>query len=269
MEAFLEELEKPADAYRVNSQDLRKGLSELREGLKRIRQELGEHFADLDESDRYGRQMWSFVKKANMQMEDLIHDVNNADSTFTDAVSYYGEEDKNMSSSEFYGIFKTFVTSYKKCQAENQTAADERLAVEKRKQVIEEQKQNREKALNDAMPDENSDVLDTLLEKLRNGDTVGRRARRTRPTADARPPAPLSLTLENSLPSGDTVDLARDMLARLQSDGFTAPISPTAPVTQRRRRRRTDTASNGGDNPGSPLMTEIHDIKEEEPGGSQ
>lgn len=57
--------------------------------------------------------MWAFVSKANVQMEDLIHDVNNADSLFTDVLSYYGEEDKNISSSEFYGIFKTFITSYK------------------------------------------------------------------------------------------------------------------------------------------------------------
>lgn len=95
----------------VNAQDLRKGVSELREGLARIRQELVEHFAET--TDRYGKQMWVFVNKANAQMEDLIHDVNNAESTFTDAVSYYGEDEKNMTSSDFYGIFKTFVTSFK------------------------------------------------------------------------------------------------------------------------------------------------------------
>lgn len=57
--------------------------------------------------------MWNFVGKANAQVEDLIDDVNLADTTFTEVIKYYGEEDKNMSSSEFYGIFKTFVTSYK------------------------------------------------------------------------------------------------------------------------------------------------------------
>lgn len=67
----------------------------------------------MDENDKYGKQMWAFVSKANVQMEDLVHDVNNADSTFTDVLNYYGEEDKNMSSSEFFAIFKTFVTSYK------------------------------------------------------------------------------------------------------------------------------------------------------------
>jgi len=99
----------------VNLQDIRKGLADLRDGLSRIHQELLEHFADLDENDRYGKQMWSFYNKASVQLEDLVDDVKNADSTFTDAISYYGEEDKNTSSSEFYGIFKTFVISYKVC----------------------------------------------------------------------------------------------------------------------------------------------------------
>jgi len=66
----------------------------LRDGLKRIRQELGEHFADLDDQDVYSKQMWSFSSKANEQVEDLVHDVNNAESTFIDVISYYGEDEK-------------------------------------------------------------------------------------------------------------------------------------------------------------------------------
>ena len=97
----------------MNLQDVRKSLGELREGLKAIRKELTEHFSDMDMTDKYGKQMWSFVGKATSQLEDLVDDVNHADSTFTEVVKYYGEDDKNMTSSEFYGIFKTFVTSYK------------------------------------------------------------------------------------------------------------------------------------------------------------
>lgn len=255
-------------------------MSELREGLKRIRQELGEHFADINEGDRYGKQMWAFVNKANVQVEDLIHDVNNADSTFTDAISYYGEEDKNMSSSEFFGIFKTFVISYKvrslfflllprylivaqKCQMDNQTAAEDKLAVEKRRQALEENKVNRQKAIEAAGANEDQDVLDAVLAKLRNGDPV-RKARRTRPNADPQPLVPLSLTLEGSSITGDAGDIARDMLARLQSDGFPLPVSSTvpAPTSQRRRRLRIESASTG-ELPGSPLASEIQDIQEE------
>ncbi|KAJ7632366.1 hypothetical protein FB45DRAFT_912263 [Roridomyces roridus] len=249
MEDFLEELSKPSEAYRVNLQDLRKELGELREGLKRIRQELGDYFADMDQNDKYGKQMWTFVGRANSQLEDLIDNVNLADTTFTEAIKYYGEEDKTMSSSEFYGIFKTFITSYRKCKADNQTLADERLAVEKRRQAADEMKANRQKALDESVPDENGDVLDTLLEKLRNGDTVNRRTRRNRAGNDPRPQVPPSLNLEGEMPA--TADLARDMLKRLQSDGFVPPSSPTVGVAERRRRRR-DLTSDLGD-PVSPL----------------
>ncbi len=46
-------------------------------------------------------------------MEDVTDDVNAADTLFTDVVRYFGEDDKNMSSTEFYGVFKTFITSYR------------------------------------------------------------------------------------------------------------------------------------------------------------
>lgn len=85
----------------------------MREGIKRIRQELTDHFSNVEQNNRYGKQMWTFVGKATTQLEYLLDDVNAAESTFTEVVGYYGEDEKNMSSSEFYGIFKTFVTSYK------------------------------------------------------------------------------------------------------------------------------------------------------------
>lgn len=97
----------------VSLQDVRKTLGELREGLKKIRQELADHFATPDQTDRYGTQMFAFAKQAGEQLEDLLDDVNQADSIFSDVVRYYGEDEKNMGSSEFYGVFKTFVTSYK------------------------------------------------------------------------------------------------------------------------------------------------------------
>jgi len=260
MEDFLEELAKPAEAYRVNLQDLRKGLSELRDGLKRIRQELSENFVDMDPSDRFTKQMWSFTSMASMQLEDLVDDVNLADTTFTEVIKYYGEEDKNMTSSEFYGIFKTFVTSYKKCKADNQTAAEEKLAREKRRQAAEDSRANRERAQVESLPDENGEDIDTVLEKLRNGVSLGRRARRARPGAEARPPTSFSQAAGGSTAGDVTADLARDLLARLQSDGFSAsgpaPPSPTIATAQRRRRRR-ELASGGEDSPTSPLSTEM------------
>lgn len=100
----------------VNLLDVRKGTNELRDGLKRVRTELNEHFADVDASssqDLYAKKMWRFVGEASDRLKDLIDEVNLADAVFSEVVRYYGEDEKNMSSSEFYGIFKTFVTSYR------------------------------------------------------------------------------------------------------------------------------------------------------------
>lgn len=99
-----------------NLQDVRKGLSELREGLKKIRTELTEHFQDLEalpQEDRFGRTMWRFVGEASDRLEDLVDQVTLADATFSEVMKYFGEDGKTMTSTEFFGIFKTFVTSYK------------------------------------------------------------------------------------------------------------------------------------------------------------
>ena len=116
---------KPVDSPpSVNLQDVRKGLAELRDGLKSIRQELNEHFSEVEQNDRYSKQMWGFLGQATRQMEDLNDDVNAADTLFTDVVRYFGEDDKNMSSAEFYGVFKTFITSYRVRDFTSRTCTD-------------------------------------------------------------------------------------------------------------------------------------------------
>jgi len=234
MEEFLEELNRPSEAYRDNLQDGRKDLANLREGLKKIRQELTDHFANVEPSNQYGTKMWAFLKKATALLEDLVDDVNAAESTFSEVAQFYGEDEKNMTSSEFYGIFKIFITSYKKCKMDNQTFAELKASAEKRRIAAEELRASRQKAQEEASESEDTSVLDNLLEKLRSGENVGRRARRTRPSA-----ATSALTVDTA-PSldEDPAGVARDMLARLQSDGF-ATLTPTSnPYSASRRNRR-------------------------------
>ncbi|KAI1788457.1 hypothetical protein LXA43DRAFT_1159295 [Ganoderma leucocontextum] len=247
MEAFLDELAAPAEAYRVNLLEVRKSLSELREGLKNIRKELTDNFSEMDINDKYGKKMWSFIGKATSQLEDLIDDVNHANNTFSEVVKYYGEDEKNINSAEFYGIFKTFVTSYKKCRADNLSITEEREAVEKRRQAAEDARANKvkQKEANHEENEEDNAALDNLLEKLRNGDSVGPKARRARKsTATRQTTAPLTLNTDillTTTKSGDeTIDIARDMLMRLKSDGFDAlmPSTPTIPSMRRSRRKR-------------------------------
>jgi cytokinesis protein len=138
MDEFLDELAKPAEAYRglctsyktclstdithpVNTLDIRKDLGELRDGLKRIRQELNDYYTDLTLGDGFSKQMWTFVGKATSRLEYLVDDVNHAETTFTEVVKYFGEDEKNVTSTEFFAVFKTFVTSYKVSGSETYT----------------------------------------------------------------------------------------------------------------------------------------------------
>jgi cytokinesis protein len=57
--------------------------------------------------------MWRFSSEATDRLADLVEQVTLAETTFSDVIKHYGEDEKSMNSSEFYGIFKTFITSYK------------------------------------------------------------------------------------------------------------------------------------------------------------
>lgn len=118
--------------------------------------------------------------------------------------------------------------------------------MERRRLQNEELKASRSKASEDQNTENNdTSLLDDLMEKLRNGDSVGRKARRNRPA----PPAPLALS-EDVTNGGDAVDLAKDMLAKLKSDGFEVaepspaivPVSRSERMMSRRARLRASDA---------------------------
>ena len=100
--------------------------------------------------------------------------------------------------------------------------------MEKRKRHAEEMKASRLAADSTASSSEPADTsaLDNLLEKLRNGDSVGRKARRNRVIT---PTPVITSETASDLVNGDPSDLAKDMLARLKSEGFDGPLSPIPP----------------------------------------
>ena len=125
---------------------------------------------------------------------------------------------------------------------DNQTFAEQKAAAERRKQQAEDAKAARAKAANAVAED--STMLDSLLEKLRSGESVKGRTGKTR-RAERQKPGPSPLSLPD--PSvGDTADIAKGMLAALKSDGFdltSMPLSPTLkaePARSRRARIRSD-----------------------------
>jgi len=138
---------------------------------------------------------------------------------------------------------------------QNQTIAEQKLALERRRQAHEENRSNRQKEQEATAGDEHEGALEKLLTDLRNGDTISRKARRRRPAPENQL-APLPLNL------ADSSNVARDMLARLQSDGFEA-TPPIVTTQHRRRRRRTERTFDSEELPGSPLAIEIQENDED------
>lgn len=144
-----------------------------------------------------------------------------------------------------------------KCQQDNRAILEEKEAVTRRKQAQEEMKATRDRAREAATPGdlEDTSALDDLMNKLRAGDSVGRRTRRARRpsragagTGGAAPSLSINPEATSSPHLGgvEAADMAIDMLATLKSDGFVpTPTSPTASSsalpTARRRRLRTGT----------------------------
>jgi cytokinesis protein len=138
--------------------------------------------------------------------------------------------------------------------------AEEKSALERRRQAHEESRLNRHKEP-EATADEDGGALEKLLINLRNGDTISRKARRRRPAPESQLLTPLPSNIDGLTPSNDASHIARDMLARLQSDGFAA--IPPVTTQRRRRRRRTERTFDSEETPGSPLAMEIQEYNED------
>ncbi len=143
IEGFLDELGRPAEAYRggitlkipnvhqwlictiflaVSYEELSSGTRELNTGLSRIRNELETNFVNLN--DGYARRMFPFVADAEERVLTLRDRVLAAGKAFNEVKAYYGEGDDRFdptsgaeffgrpTSLEFFGNFKTFITSY-------------------------------------------------------------------------------------------------------------------------------------------------------------
>lgn len=117
---------------------------------------------------------------------------------------------------------RTFIdasTRRQKCKVENQSVEDEKIKADKRRQA---QEDRRVQLQTNETAEENSEVIDKLLIKLKNGEPMTARKRRAK-VSDAQ--STYSLKLKTSAPA----DMARDMLAQLQSNGFDTPNALSTP----------------------------------------
>jgi len=141
-ERFLDELAKPADAFKGACTDLllpsprrpvadslelalpaadlkhvRTALVDFVEQHKALENLLDADFGDLSSlhpDDGFPKRMFRFRREAEERLAALKDTLQLADGTYQRALTLYGEDAKSITSTdEFFSVFKTFVTSYK------------------------------------------------------------------------------------------------------------------------------------------------------------
>lgn len=199
VEAFLDELEDPAEACRVQLLDLKRDLAELKSGSLQHKKEL-DRFIDEDEAhleDPYTKLMLPFLNEAGSELSRLGDQVQFTERTYIDALRYFGEGPdpkrrgfpaaQPMHTEDFFGVFREFSTAYRKVKADNVKIAEQRQIESKRRAAAEEREKERLEALarKEAGVDD-SLVLETLLGNLRTGGGTPKSKRKARERGAAR-----------------------------------------------------------------------------------
>ncbi|CAO3653877.1 unnamed protein product [Mucor hiemalis] len=107
---FLDQLKECEEASKVNKVELVSEFSNIKKGLKQ--------FDVLSSEDSFTETMKAFEKEAKKKFDMIEQLWQKSDSSFEKVVSFYGENSKTMQPNEFFKIFYTFSTSWKKCSNE-------------------------------------------------------------------------------------------------------------------------------------------------------
>ncbi|KAG0358937.1 Dishevelled associated activator of morphogenesis 2 [Gamsiella multidivaricata] len=198
------EISSCGEACRVSLPELQSDFNHIKTQLKEIKVELSTHYPDglkTCADDRFYEVMQPFIETAERQFSRTESAITEMEILYKDCVKFYGEEPTIMKPDEFFGIFKTFTSSFEKAREDNRKQRERdtqrekaRLAAKQRQEQIAAKRNrlqvpdiNGEGSTSDA--DGGSDdkgMMDSLLESLRNGrdNEASRRDRRRKHRMD-------------------------------------------------------------------------------------
>ncbi|KAI9146343.1 hypothetical protein BKA69DRAFT_1034590 [Paraphysoderma sedebokerense] len=148
---FTNEIKPVSEACRVNFELLNTELNLLRSGLRDIINEL-ERFhnnpnggdEDKDKQDRFKSVMSEFKIRIEGLMKDLNVRVTKMEKCYKSVVQLFGEDPDKMGPEEFFGIFKTFLTSFETALSDNQKQREAEELKAKRRKIHRESREKKE-----------------------------------------------------------------------------------------------------------------------------
>jgi len=157
--------------------------------LNDLAMELDKNYTDeeLEENDRFPANMRVFVERSKNKFEELQVKYTSMEVAYKDVVSYFGEDPKSTKPDEFFGIFKTFISSFERARYDNKVQKERELVLQKRKEEIESRKKKQKDKTSISVkegitqdPSEEKYLMDNLLETLKDGKVLDTRTRRKR-----------------------------------------------------------------------------------------
>lgn len=113
---FAQGIQAPPLTLVVNFQDMQGTSKTMLDEIRAIRRSLEDNFSDM--SDGYTRKMLRFSATAEDELQELRDGIIGAEAGLREVQTYYGEGEemgRMMQSQDFFGIFRTFTSSYKVC----------------------------------------------------------------------------------------------------------------------------------------------------------
>ncbi|CAO3595395.1 unnamed protein product [Absidia cylindrospora] len=227
LHGFLDDLQETGHACRVTLQDMVKDYNEIRSGLQKLLQELENHYGDgyvAPEGDNFAKTMLDFRNNAIDKFEQLEVRYTSMDVAYKDVVSFYGENPNQMKPDEFFGIFKTFTSSWERAMGDNKSARQKLENMERacrqeeeRKERIKAQKMRGVDTSNveNSNNDDDKNIMDNLLDRLRAGEMETNTKRRGERSAARRQQRIESVAIQ-----------AEDLLKSIQTDESSSSIIP-------------------------------------------
>lgn len=182
---FQEEFKHVTAASRVALGEVTSEVTDMKRQLDDLQTELDLHFSKEKENeekdnkeDKFAEMMRPFLERNQQKFSDLEKRFEQMKKAFEDTVLLFGEEIKGASPEEFFGIFKTFMTSFDRVFKDNtkirekeKKAADKKEREEKDKLRKEEKrmKAKENNAMRQSSAHDEKGMMDKLLATLRTG----------------------------------------------------------------------------------------------------
>uniref|UniRef100_A0A673KTH2 Protein diaphanous homolog 1-like n=2 Tax=Sinocyclocheilus rhinocerous TaxID=307959 RepID=A0A673KTH2_9TELE len=174
---FSEELIHVEKASRVSAETLQKNLDQMGKQIKNLEKDIETFPPPQSDRDKFVEKMTSFVATAGEQFEKLKLMHENMEKQYEDLGKYFVFDPKKMSPEEFFGDLNNFRNMFQQAVKENQKRKEAEEKIRRAKlarEKAEKEKEEKQKRMNAGqIPNINDDdetgIMDGLLEALQSG----------------------------------------------------------------------------------------------------